>query len=341
MARASATQGRRRAEARRRTFDPAPYVRAAWLVAAALGVAALVLLRLVDAAGWAAPAAAGYLSTVYAAGLAGRSGGRVLPPTLLVAALAALTVVTRWPILLGGAAAGTAVLAGALAIMVTMPAATYRRAIVEVLIATAVATGGGLAVAGYGGRVDTDRLAYVVLGGTLFAAFALVYRLGAGFHGLGTRGYILAGGALVVLVVALVYTAALGRWGSPEMVGAIQDLRVRARDALHGVPHPIEVLLGVPALTWGVFMRARRRQGWWVCAFGAAATAPAATRFVERVGTEATVLSAGYSLVLGLALGYLVIRVEQTFTGSRGRRARRTEEAAAHRPEPGRLHPLR
>ena len=40
-------------------------------------------------------------------------------------------------------------------------------------------------------------------------------------------------------------------------------------------------MLGVPALAWGVHMRARRRQGWWVCAFGVAATVPVANSLVN------------------------------------------------------------
>ena len=51
-------------------------------------------------------------------------------------------------------------------------------------------------------------------------------------------------------------------------------------------------------------------------------------------------LSVFYSLVLGLLVGYAVIRADLFLTGARGRRARRLEELAAHRPEPKRLLPL-
>ena len=47
-----------------------------------------------------------------------------------------------------------------------------------------------------------------------------------------------------------------------------------------------------------------------------------------------------YSLLPGLVLGYLLIRVDLLFTGPRGRRARGEEEATAIRPEPARLQPL-
>ena len=64
--------------------------------------------------------------------------------------------------------------------------------------------------------LDTERFAYTVLALAMVATVALVYRLGGGLHGLGRRGLILAAGALVLLLVVLVYTAALTRYGSPE-----------------------------------------------------------------------------------------------------------------------------
>jgi peptidoglycan/LPS O-acetylase OafA/YrhL len=107
------------------------------------------------------------------------------------------------------------------------------------------------------------------------------------------------------------------------------------------VPRPIEVLLGFPALAWGVSTRARRRQGWWVCAFGAAGLAVLAVSLLDP-GT--TLLEEGlsvlFSLGLGLLVGYAVIRADLYLTGARGRRARQLEELAAHRPEPGRFQPL-
>ena len=113
------------------------------------------------------------------------------------------------------------------------------------------------------------------------------------------------------------------------------------RAALDAVPHPIVALLGYPALVWGVFMRARRRQGWWVCAFGAASTAPTTTRLVTGdVAVRPVRWARSTASPSGWSLGYLVIRVEQSLTGTHGRRARRSEEAEAHRPEPGRLQPL-
>lgn len=287
----------------------------------------------------------GALSVLLALGLARRTGGRPLWAVVLTGAVATTAFVLDWEPLLAGCAVGTGVLAATLGVMATVPAATVGRAIREVLLATAVGWVGALGVVAYGDRahldVDLVRFGYVVFGISLLGAFALVYRLGAGLHGLGRRGYAVAFGALIVLAVALAYSEAIAHWGSRELVGTIDDIRASTRELLGAVPHPIMALLGYPALVWGVFMRARRRQGWWVCAFGVAVTSPSTTRLVSAETDPTTVLlGAAYSLVVGVLLGYLVIRAEQTLTGTHGRRARRDEEAEAHRPEPRRFESL-
>ena len=287
----------------------------------------------------------GTLSTALALGLAVRTGGRPILAALLTAAIASTAYATDWAPLLAGSAVGTGVVAATLGVMATTPAATFRRAIREVLVATAIGWVGALGVVAYGDRarldVDLVRFGYAVLGLSLVGAIALVYRLGAGLHGLGRRGYIVAGGAVLILAIALAYSEAIAQWGSRDLVGTIDEFRNSTKDALRAVPHPIMALLGYPALVWGVFMRARRRQGWWVCAFGVAVTSPTATRLVaQEVDPTSVVLGAFYSLVAGVALGYVVIRIEQSLTGTHGRRARRNEEAEAHRPEPSRFEPL-
>ena len=287
----------------------------------------------------------GTLSTALAFGLAVRTGGRPVLAALLSAALAATAFGTAWEPLLDGAAVGTGVLAATLGVMATIPAVTFGRAIREALIATAIGWVGALGVVAYGPRaqldVDLVRFGYAVLGLSLVSAIALVYRLGAGLHGLGRRGYLVAGGAVLMLALALAYSEAIAQWGSRDLVGTIDDFRDSTKEALRAVPHPIMALLGYPALVWGVFMRARRRQGWWVCAFGVAVTSPSATRLVaQELSPTSVVLGAAYSVIAGVALGYVVIRVEQSLTGTHGRRARRDEEAEAHRPEPARFDPL-
>lgn len=313
-----------------------------WLVLLGLCVAVLLLDRLRDLPDRVGPGTATALAAVLAIGLSVRTGGRPWLPALLTIGYGTVATITLDQHLLAGGAVAVAALAATLALLATTPAPGFGRAAVEVIVAGVLATAGGLGVCALSPDLDTNRFAYVVLAIVLLGAFGLVYRLGAGLHGLGRRGYLVAAGALVLLGFALAYSEALGRWGTPTLISGTDDLRNVLRTHLHAVPHPIEALLGVPALCWGVFVRARRRQGWWVCAFGAALTAPATTRFImPEVSATASVLGAVYSLVLGLAIGFVLIRVDQFFTGGRGRRSRRDEEALAIRPEPGRFAPLR
>lgn len=322
-------------------------VRLVWLALVALVTAGLVYGYVVELEGlprWAEGSLAGSLTVLFAWGLTVRAGGRPWLTALLCLVLVVIGWVTAWEPLLAGGAVVTAVLAGALAVMSTQPASTFQEAVRESVVATLVAVVGAFGVYVYARNVEVDdeRLGYVVLALALAGALALVFRLGAGLHGMGRRGAVITVIALVFLAVALGYAEALSRWGSEGLNRSLDDFRLGVRDTLHGVPHPIAALLGYPALVWGVFMRARRRQGWWVCAFGVAATANAATWLVDpAVGWRSTALSALYSLVVGLVLGYLLIRAEQSFTGTHGARARRDEEASAHRPEPGRFEPLR
>ena len=313
------------------------------VVAATAGIVAVRLSS--DVPDLVREVSGGLLSTALALGLAIRTGGRPVWAAVLTAAIVTTAFATGWTPLLDGAAVGTGVLAATLGVMVTVPAATFGRAIREAVVATVVGWVGAFGVVAYGPRarldVDLVRFGYAVLGLALVGAIALVYRLGAGLHGLGRRGYIVAGGAVLMLAIALAYSEALAQWGSRDLVGTIDDVRDSTKHLLHAVPHPIMALLGYPALVWGVFMRARRRQGWWVCAFGVAVTAPTATRLAaQEVDPTSVVLGAVYSVLAGVALGYVVIRAEQALTGTHGRRARRDEEAEAHRPEPRRYEPL-
>ena len=75
----------------------------------------------------------------------------------------------------------------------------------------------------------------------------------------------------------------LRRYGAPDLVDTLLDGRTWALDTLGGAPRPVQALLGVPALVWGTHMRARRRQGWWVCAFGVAAAAQVTHTFLDPV----------------------------------------------------------
>jgi hypothetical protein len=235
----------------------------------------------------------------------------------------------------------TCALGGVYAVMATVPAVTFPRAVREVLFATLVASVTAVAAGGFRPTVSATRLDLVTLVLGLALVFAIVHRLGAGLHGLGRRGLIVVVIGAALLLATLLYAELLRRYGAQAVVASVLDFADATRERIGAFPRPLVVLLGIPALTWGTHLRARRRQGWWVTAFGVAATVPMAAGLVAPGGTflEAG-LRALYSLVLGVPLGYLLIRLDLALTGTRGRRGRRAEEAGPHRPEPARFAEL-
>jgi hypothetical protein len=317
-------------------------IRAGLLLVVLAGTAAVaVAWTPYDAPTWVPEAGAVALTATSALALAARTGGRPLLAGALALVLAGAAVLTHVPVLLAAAAVCTATVGAVLGVMATIPAARVPAVARECLIAVVVAALAALAANAYDAQVSLERAGYLVLGLSLLGALALAYRLAAGLHGLGRRGAVMLVSGLGLLAVSLAYTEALSRWGSPEIVDAFERSTLRLRDLIGAVPRPLEFLLGIPALAWGISTRARRRQGWWGTGFGAAGLAVVATSLLDR---QVSLLEAGlataYSLVVGLLLGYLVIRADSFLSGARGRRARRLEEAAAHRPEPGRSHPL-
>ncbi len=341
------TEGARRPERPRRPEGSSSRwsvaaIAALWTVLVVAGLAAVgtawTPLRLPGAL----PLAGAVLvTTCYAFAVAVRSGGRPLLSALLALLLAGTAAVADLPVLLAGAAVGTAVLGAVLGMLATIPAVRFPQVVRECVVAALVVAGAAVAASGYDAQVSADRAGYLTLGLATASALALVYRLGAGLHGLGRRGSIMVATGVALLAVSLAYTAALARWGPPGLVGNIEQVTDRLRATLGAVPRPTEMLLGFPALAWAVSTRARRRQGWWAAVFGAAGLGVAAASLLDpTVPLLEAGLSLLYSLVIGLALGYLVIRADRFLSGARGRRARRAEEAAAHRPEPGRLQPL-
>jgi hypothetical protein len=294
-----------------------------------------------DTPPWVPTAGAVAVTVTYTFALAVRTGGRPVIAALVALVLSGAAVLGDVPVLLAGAAVCTAALGAVLGVLATVPAARFPAVIRECLIATVVALLAALASAAYGARLSVERAEYLALGLALLGALALVYRLGAGFSGLGTRGAVVVIGGIALLAVSLAYAEALSRWGSPGMLESVEGGIDEVRATLGAVPRPTQVLLGFPALAWGVSTRARRRQGWWPSAFGAAGLAAVATTLLDRRMTDLeAALEVGYGIGLGLVLGYLVIRVDAFLSGTRGRRARRAEEASAHRPEPRRTAAL-
>ncbi len=314
---------------------------ALWLLVVAGGLAALICALIPVGPGWLDGAGAVAVVTAYTCGLAARTGGRPVVFGALALALGVLVLVLDLDYLRTGAAVMTCVVSAVLGVMATTPAVRFVRAARECVVAVLVAAIGAMATIGFDPVVSVVRFEYATLGLAMAGAFGVVYRLGAGLHGLGRRGLAVVAIGGLVLAVTLLYAEMLRRYGSQELVDNLLDGVRWCRDHLGAFPRPIETVLGVPALAWGCHMRARRRQGWWLCAFGVAATAPVANALVNpAISLLECGLSVLYGLVVGLLLGYVVIRADLALTGSRGQGGRRLEEAGAVRPEPPRTAAL-
>jgi hypothetical protein len=314
---------------------------AAWLTAT--GAAATSLIGPISPPEWLAETGGASLIVLFAMGLTRRCGGRIWLWALLTGGFAAAVLIAQNRTLFSSAAVLVAILGAVLAVMATRPAETFGQVFREYVIALLISISAALAVAGLNAPVASDRFNLVVLGVSLLVAIGLVWQLGAGLHGMGRRGFIMIVGGAVLIAGLLVYSRFLREYGSEALVDRINETVAWMNNNLGGVPRPVEVLVGFPVLIWGVSTRARRRQGWWMCAFAALGTATVATSLAApTVQPEYAGRSLLYSTILGLALGLLVRRVDFLFTGGGGQRARRGDGVdAERRPEPGRTEPLR
>jgi hypothetical protein len=291
--------------------------------------------------GWLDGAGSVAVVTAFSWLLATRTAGRAIIAAGLALALGTASLVVGGEILPTGAAVMTCAVGGVYAVMATVPAITWWKSVREVLIATGIAGITALAAVGFEPTVAIERFDIAALLVALALAFSIVYRLGAGLLGLGRRGLIVVALGLGVLIATMAYAELLRRYGAQTFVSSVLDFVDWTSARIGAFPRPLVVFLGIPALAWGTHVRARRRQGWWVCAFGVAATVPMAAALVSPDSSYLeALLRAAYSLVLGLPIGYLVIRADLALTGSRGRGGRRAEEAEAHRPEPSRFAEL-
>ncbi len=315
-----------------------------WFLVVVGSAAALVAALLGYVDDWLADVGAIATSTAYAWGLAARTGGRPALFSLLALVLGGAVVALDDRVLRSGAAVVTAVLTAVFAVMVTVPVVRFIGAIREVVVALLVAAAGSMATLAWSPVVDLHRFEYTVLALSLVASFVTVYRLGAGFHGLGTRGVVTVVAGSIMLALTVGYAELLQRYGTHDLVQTLDDAVRWSHHHLGAFPRPIIALVGVPALTWGTHMRARRRQGWWVCAFGIALSAPVAYALIDPGrSVEEAALATAYGVVIGLVLGFLLIRVDLRLTAPRGTRGRRLAEldaATAVRPEPVRTHAL-
>lgn len=314
---------------------------ASFLVLVGAGLVALVCGIVPVGPDWLPGAGSVVVAGTYAWALAARTGGRPVVFGTLALVLGVVTLVTDDDSLRTGAAVMTCVVAAVLAVMATVPAVRFVHAVRECVLAMLIAGVGALATVGFEPAITVVRFEYATFGLSLVGALLVVYRLGAGFHGLGRRGLVIVVVGMVVLAVTLLYAELLRRYGASGLVESLLDVVRWSRSNLGAFPRPIETVLGIPALAWGCHMRARRRQGWWVCAFGVAATSAVANSLANpAIALSESALSVVYGLVVGLLIALVVIRIDLALTGSRGSRSRRAEEAAAVRPEPARTSAL-
>jgi len=283
------------------------------------------------------------LTTVLTGLAAHRSGSRTVAATLFAALASGAAVLGDWLWLVAGVVALTAFVSAVLAVVATRPARRVTGVVAEYVVAVVLAMVGAIGAAAYQAPVRAMLLTDLVSVAAVAATLWLAYRLGGGVHGLGKRGGAVLVGALVVIIVGVAYSEALRRWGSPVVVDTIADLTGMIRDLFGALPPPLEVLIGFPALVWGLATRAQLRQGWWVCAFGVLATAGVTTTLAATdIDITQYLLETGYAAGIGLLLGLLLWRVDLLATGQgrQGRRARRAERAQPMRPEPSRTRPL-
>jgi hypothetical protein len=312
-----------------------------WGLYVLAGAGALAAALVPTGPAWLGDAGSVVVASGYVWALAARTGGRPLIFGGLTLAIGVLVLVLDEDYLRTGAAVMTCVVTAVFGVMATVPAVSYLQAVRECVIAVVLCSVGALATVGFEPTVTVTRFEYATFGLALVGAFLMVYRLGAGLHGLGRRGVVIVVVGGVLVAVSVLYAELLRRYGTPGLVEGLLDAVRWSRDNLGAFPRPIETILGIPALAYGCHMRARRRQGWWVCAFGVAGTAAVANALANpAISFEESGLSVVYGLVIGLVFGYVVTRLDLALTGAKGRGRRVAEQAAALRPEPRRTEPL-
>ena len=307
----------------------------AWVVGT-IGAGTAVVA--VNSPTWVERPSAAVLMIVFAVGLTLRGGGFLRIWLPLVTVLAVVAVALETNMLLAAAAAVTAVLAAVWAVMVTRPAAGVVAATREYAVTLMVGLSGTLAVAAWNAPVDYQRFNLAVITISLILVISLVWNLGAGLHGIGRQNFLIIAGVAALVLLLVVYSSFVRSNGSQSLVRLIDDSVIWMRTHIHGVPRPVEVFVGFPALIVGVSLRSRRREGWWIQVFAVIGTAVLTTSLVTP-GAFPTYIgySTLYSAILGLIVG-LIIR-HQVMKQRSARAARAIEELV--RVEPPRFAPLK
>jgi hypothetical protein len=292
----------------------------------------------VNAPGWVQRPSAALLMVVFAVSLTHRGGGHMRLWLPITAVLAIAAVVFETNLLLASAAAVSAVLSAVWAVMATRPADSVVEAMREFAVMLVLAFSGTTAVAAWNAPVNYQRFNLMVIAIALGLAITLVWNLGAGLHGLGRQNLAILAGVAALLLILLAYSSFVRTHGSQVLVDLFSDMVTWGRQNLEGVPRPVEVFIGFPALVVGVSLRSKRREGWWVLVFAVIGTAVLSTSLVTPGAFPTYIaLSTLYSAVLGLGVG-LVARHYALRQGS-SRAARAIEEVV--RVEPPRFAALK
>ena len=281
---------------------------------------------------------AGLLLIVFSVGLTHRVGGHMRIWASLGAVLAVAAVVTEANILLAATAAATAVLGSVWAVVITRPAVTIFQAVREYVLAIVIALSGTVGVAAWNAPVSYQRFNLVVLTVALGLAITVVWNLGAGLHGLGRQNLAILAGVAALVVLVLAYSSFVRTHGSQMITDTISDLVIWMRQTFGGVPRPVEVFIGFPALIVGVSMRSRHREGWWILVFAVIGTGVLSTSLVSPGAFPSYIgLSTLYSSILGLFVGLFA---RNFVVRDRSKRAARVVEPE-RRIEPPRLAALK
>jgi len=308
---------------------------AAWVLSTAGSVTSITD---VGAPSWLWRPSAALLMVTFAVVLTHRTGGHMRIWVSLTALLGVTALASGMSALLAAAAGVTAVLSAVLAVLFTRPAQTLPQVLREYVVMLVLTLSGAAGVAAWNATVDVRTFGLLVMAVSVTLALSIVWQLGSGLHGLGRSHLKLLVIVAVVAVGLFFYGSFVRESGSPELQDLLDDTIVWLRQNVGGVPRPYEFLIGFPALIVGTSMRARYREGWWVCVFSVVGTVIVVVSLIDpRAYPSYFALSTLYSALIGLAIG---LTVRLVFLTPRGRRAARAVQQSM-RSEPKRTEPLR
>ena len=306
-----------------------------WVVSTA---GAVTSITDVGAPSWLWRPSAAVLMVTLAVILTHRVGGYMRIWVSLTALLGLAAVASGMSVLLAAAAGVTAVLSAVTAVMFTRPAQTIPQVLREYVVMLILSLSGAAGVAAWNATVDVRAFGLLVMAVSVTLVLSIVWRLGSGLHGLGRSQLKLLVVIAVVAVGLFFYGSFVRQSGSPALQDLLDDTIVWLRQNVGGVPRPYEFLIGFPALVVGTSMRARYREGWWVCVFSVVGTVIVAVSLIDpRAYPSYFALSTLYSAVIGLVIGLVIRWVFLTPRG--GRSARAVQQSM--RSEPQRTEPLR